>query len=285
MRAVGGDEVDDRGFVLEVAGEVDPALVGLEQRRPGWSPRRTARRAALSDGTPVSRPRARLMVARSSGRPSRLLRSALVTNSSISLPTWRVMPRMMAPAAISASTVLPVPSFSNCDRVEEALDQADVVVGEGRDRSGRSSRSASSGRSGRPRGRTRRRSTDRWSTSKPSGTRKTLMFGWILRANSSNTRCWYCISVPNLAAWNRRSPSQTEARRSAPACVGSAATSTREPFVEEGEVAWLASTTSLVCSTSRLCSAWKTWWTAVRPMFSLARPSPAMKWASSSSLS
>ena len=37
-------------------------------------------------------------MARSSGRPSRLLRSALVTNSSISLPTWRVMPRMMAPA-------------------------------------------------------------------------------------------------------------------------------------------------------------------------------------------
>ena len=31
MRAVGGDEVDDRGFVLEMAGEVDPALVGLEQ--------------------------------------------------------------------------------------------------------------------------------------------------------------------------------------------------------------------------------------------------------------
>ena len=31
MRAVGGDEVDDRGFVLEVAGEIDPALVGLEQ--------------------------------------------------------------------------------------------------------------------------------------------------------------------------------------------------------------------------------------------------------------
>ena len=35
------------------------------------------------------------------------------------------------------------------------------------------------------------------------------MFGWILRANSSNTRCWYCISVPNFAAWNSRSPSQT----------------------------------------------------------------------------
>ena len=31
MRAVGGDEVDDRRFVLEVAGEIDPALIGLEQ--------------------------------------------------------------------------------------------------------------------------------------------------------------------------------------------------------------------------------------------------------------
>ena len=31
MRAVGGDEVDDRRFVLEMAGEIDPALIGLEQ--------------------------------------------------------------------------------------------------------------------------------------------------------------------------------------------------------------------------------------------------------------
>ena len=46
-----------------------------------------------------------------------------------------------------------------------------------------------------------------------------------------------------------------------------------------------ARTTSLVCSTRRLCSAWNTWWTAVRPMFSLTRPSPAMKCSSSSSSS
>ena len=78
----------------------------------------------------MSRPRARLMVARSSGRPSRLLRSALVTNSSISLPCWRVMPRMMAPAAISVGDRGTAPL--NCDRIEEALDQADMVVGEGR---------------------------------------------------------------------------------------------------------------------------------------------------------
>ena len=53
------------------------------------------------------------MVARSSGNPSRLLRSALVTNSSISLPAWRVMPRMMAPAATSASMGLLPPLFVN----------------------------------------------------------------------------------------------------------------------------------------------------------------------------
>ncbi|MCY1425117.1 hypothetical protein D9M71_408990 [compost metagenome] len=42
-----------------------------------------------------------MIAARSSGRPSRLLRSASVTNSSISLPAWRVTPRTMAPAASS----------------------------------------------------------------------------------------------------------------------------------------------------------------------------------------
>ena len=105
VRAVGGDEVDDRSLVLEVAGEVDPARIGPAVPRRGWLASKKSRRAAFSDGTPASRPRARLMVARSSGRPSRLLRSALVTNSSISLPTCRVMPRMMLPAATLSATV------------------------------------------------------------------------------------------------------------------------------------------------------------------------------------
>ncbi|MNE48240.1 hypothetical protein D3C80_1426900 [compost metagenome] len=56
---------------------------------------------------PVSRPRAMFSAGRSSGRPSRLLRSASVTNSSISLPSWRVTPRMIAPAASSAVAPLP----------------------------------------------------------------------------------------------------------------------------------------------------------------------------------
>ena len=35
--------------------------------------------------------------------------------------------------------------------------------------------------------------------------------GWTLRANSSNTRCWYSISVTKRAAWKRRSPFQPSA--------------------------------------------------------------------------
>ena len=61
------------------------------------------------------------------------------------------------------------------------------------------------------------------------------MLGCTLRAKSSNTRCWYCISVPNLAAWNRRSPSQTRAATWA-GVVGRAARSIIKPFVEEGQV-------------------------------------------------
>ncbi|CAB4332083.1 unannotated protein [freshwater metagenome] len=38
-------------------------------------------------------------VAKSSGKPSKLLRSAPVTNSSISLPVWLAIPRTMLPAA------------------------------------------------------------------------------------------------------------------------------------------------------------------------------------------
>ena len=42
MRAVGGDEVDDRCRVLQVQGEVGPAFIGLELRVAGWR-RRTFR--------------------------------------------------------------------------------------------------------------------------------------------------------------------------------------------------------------------------------------------------
>ena len=61
----------------------------------------SSRRNGLSRGTPASRARVRLRVARSSGRPSRLFRSTCVTNSSISLPVWSDEPMTMAPAAAS----------------------------------------------------------------------------------------------------------------------------------------------------------------------------------------
>ncbi len=64
-------------------------------------------RRLLSEGTPVSCPRAMLRAARSRGRPSTLLRSVLVTNSSSSAPTWSVMPMAMLPAACSGVSVAP----------------------------------------------------------------------------------------------------------------------------------------------------------------------------------
>ena len=48
---------------------------------------------------PSLRARVMLIAGRSNGRPSRLLRRVLVTNSSISLPTWSDMPMMIAVAA------------------------------------------------------------------------------------------------------------------------------------------------------------------------------------------
>ncbi|MNL37119.1 hypothetical protein D3C87_1592430 [compost metagenome] len=47
------------------------------------------------------------------------------------------------------------------------------------------------------------------------GAKKGSTIGWMVRANSSNTRCWYCISVPNFAVWNRRSPFQSRVEVSA----------------------------------------------------------------------
>ncbi|MCY1284044.1 hypothetical protein D9M70_329370 [compost metagenome] len=217
----------------------------------------------------MSRPRAILIAARSSGRPSRLLRSAPVTNSSISLPSWRVVPRTMAPAACSGVSV---PFWSNSSGLRNAsIRPISLETKFGLRRSMVSSSIEWP-----------RRYTA-WANSatmagsmvlsKPLGARKTSTAGWILRANSSNTRCWYCISVPNLAAWNSRSPFHTRVDRSA----GSWATSTASHWLRKAmSPVWAAAmTTALVCSTRRLCSAWNTWCTAVRPMFSLTRPSPA----------
>ncbi|MCY1290903.1 hypothetical protein D9M68_710610 [compost metagenome] len=215
---------------------------------------------------PASRPRAMLMVARSRGSPSRLLRSASVTNSSISLPCWRVVPRTMAPAAASASA----PLSANASGLRKAaIKPISLLTKFG------SRRSMVSVSIEWP----KRYTT--WANSatidgsmvasKPVGMRNSSMFGWTLRANSSNTRCWYCISVPNLAAWNSRSPFQTRVEVSAGmAATGASSHWLRKSTLPEDRI------TSLVCSTRRLCSEWNTWCTAVRPMFSLTRPSPAM---------
>jgi hypothetical protein len=54
-----------------------------------------------------------LIVGRSSGRPSKLLRRVSVTNSSISLPVWSVIPIAMDPAASSGVSCPAVPPSLN----------------------------------------------------------------------------------------------------------------------------------------------------------------------------
>jgi hypothetical protein len=71
----------------------------------------------LKLGAPVSRARAMFKAARSSGKPTRLLRSASLMNSSISLPTWRDMPRTTSPIASASSMV---PSLSNATGLRKA---------------------------------------------------------------------------------------------------------------------------------------------------------------------
>ena len=89
--------------------------------------------------------------------------------------------------------------------------------------------------------------------------------GWMRRANSSNTRCWYCISVTKRAAWNRRSPSHTSVHRSsawsAVGTVDRASHSLRNATSVEPAAARIV---ALLASTSRLCSEWKMVWTVVR---------------------
>ncbi|MCY1496690.1 hypothetical protein D9M68_306310 [compost metagenome] len=201
---------------------------------------------------PVSRPRAMLMVARSSGRPSRLLRRASVTNSSISLPCWRVVPRMMAPAACSGVR----PLLANSSGLRKAATRPISLLAKLESR-----RSISSVSMEWP-----KRYTV-WANSatmdgsmvpsNPLGARNASTKGCTLRANSSNTRCWYCISVPNLAAWNRRSPFHSRAAIPS-GVVGTAPTGVSSHWLRKAR-SLDARTTSLVCSNRRLCSEWKTW--------------------------
>ena len=121
MRAVGGDEVDERRFVLQVLREVDPARVGLELAVAGHVVE--SRRAALSDGTPVSRPRAMLMVGEVERQAEQVVAQRLGDELVDLVAGWRVMPRTMAPAASFGGQRAVVVERQ---RVEEGLDQADA---------------------------------------------------------------------------------------------------------------------------------------------------------------
>ena len=105
---------------------------------------------------------------------------------------------MMAPAASSA-----VPPGIEQDRVEEGFNQANVIHRAVRVHPGdilgqhRVAEAVNDvGELG----------DDRRIDLGVVGPENRLTRGCTLRANSSNTRCWYCISVPNLAAWKMRSP-------------------------------------------------------------------------------
>ena len=219
-------------------------------------------RALLSDGTPVSRPRAILIAARSRGSPTRLLRKAPVTNSSISLPVCRVMPRMIEPAMTSASALPNSTGLRKASIRPMSLDCMSKL-----------NRSTVSLSMEWPKRYTTwaNSATMAASISISGCTMKISVNGWILRTNSSNTRCWYCISLTKRAAWNKRSPFQI----SPSALSGTWSTCTSSHSLIKARSP-LARMVCLLASTRRLCSEWNTWCTAVRPMFSLPRPSPVM---------
>ena len=159
VRAVGGDEVDDRRFVLEMAGEIGPALIGLEQDvlvgrlvelRAGRVQRRHAGVTAAGqvDGREVER-QAEQVVAQRAGDELVDLVAGL--------------PGHAADDGAGRDVVVDVASVPLFElRVGLRKPSIRPMWSSGRsDRSDRSTRSASSGRSDRPRARTRRRSRDR----------------------------------------------------------------------------------------------------------------------------
>ena len=89
--------------------------------------------------------------------------------------------------------------------------------------------------------------------------------------------CWYSISVTKRAAWNSRSPFQPS---SVPVVASFQSLSAATPVGLVSLVSVLRM--SLI---NRSCSEWKTWWMVESAMFSLQRPSPQAKCASSISSS
>ena len=166
MRAVGRDEVDDRRFVLEMARKVGPARVGREQYvlvarsiklladcvQRGHAGVATARQV---DGRKVQR-QSKQVVAQRAGDELVDLIASLARHAADDRTSSNF---------VVDGTVRPVEG----GRVEEALDQPDVIVAGTSDQIDRSTRSASSDRSGRPRGRTRPRSRDpSWCRTRPA---------------------------------------------------------------------------------------------------------------------
>ena len=204
---------------------------------------------------PASRPRAMLIAARSSGRPSRLLRSASVTNSSISLPTWRVTPRTMAPAASSGVRA----ARGEGERVEEGL------------RSGRSRcRRAKFGiepvdRLGQ------HRVAEAIDRVRELGDDRRIEVDVVdlgRREEEVDLRLDRCARTPRTrdagtASRCRTSPPgtgarrSTAARRSAPAWSAAPSTGVSSHSLRKARSLRRRATVSLVCSTSRLCSEWK----------------------------
>ena len=123
MLAVGGDEVDDRRFVLEVAGKIDPALVGpqlgcvvgrLVEFTPGGVQRRHTGVAAARqiDGRQIER-QAQQVIAQ-------CLRHEFVDFIAD-------LPRHAADDRAGSHAVADRVVCVELDRVQEALDQADVI--------------------------------------------------------------------------------------------------------------------------------------------------------------
>ena len=162
MRAIGRDEVDDRSFVLEVSGEVNPAVVGLEddvlvgrlvEGAPGLVKRGDASVSSASevDGRQVKRQTEQVVAQRGRHELVDLVTDLPGHAADDGAGGYVIRDRVSNLGTVSVIR----------ERIEEALDQPDMVRRQSPRRSGRWIRSASSGRSDRRRGRTQQRSTDR----------------------------------------------------------------------------------------------------------------------------
>ena len=94
-----------------------------------------------------------------------------------------------------------------------------------------------------------------------------------MRANSSNTMCWYSVSVPNFAAWNSRSPFHWLSAMATPG-VRTTPGSTQSLAKEMSPLLSSAWTVALVCAIRRSCSEWKICWMRGQPEV-LVQPSVA----------